>query len=423
MIADRIRSAIDRHATTLANPADWLVDSLTGGIGPTYSGKRVTPESALGLIPYFSGVQLIAGAVGSLPLIVYSTAGDVRERAPDTDQWRILHDKPNPEMTADQLWELSEGLLLTWGNSFFWKERSRLGTIGELWPLGSNRVKVFRDEDGQKRYLIDGGMNGVPPLTDQEVLHVPGLGCDGLVGYSPVQVARQELASMLALQEFAGRVWSNSAVPLGYLKHPNKLDDDVLKRLRKSWRRAHRGARNFGKPAILEEGMTWESIGMPLEDAQFIESQKHADLRAAQLLNLPPYRIGAETPSSMTYSNAETEGMDFVRYTLRRWLTRHQNALRLDPTLFPPRLQLTCEFLVDALQEADTKTRYEADAIVLDRGALTINEWRRRENRPPVPWGDRPFRPLRASDPAKNGNGAHDLDEAELDALIERASR
>jgi HK97 family phage portal protein len=396
MFADRLRGGLERRASaTLGNPSTWLTESLTGFFGESYSGKTANPRSVLALIPYFSGVQLLAGAVGSLPLMVYRDGpDDIRERARDTDQWRILHDQPNPEMTADQLWELSQSQLLTWGNSFFWKERSSLGTIGELWPLLPERVQVYRDDQGVKRFVVDGGHTGLTMLTNAEILHIPGLGHDGLVGYSPVQIARQELGGMLALQEYAGRVWANSTVPIGVLTHPNKIDDDVYKRMKKSWNKAQRGPRNFGKPAILEDGVEFKAISMPLEDAQFIEAQKLGDVRCAQLLRLPPHMLAADTGGkSMVYKNAETEGIDFVRWALRRWLTRHENAIKNDPVIFPSRLGLMCEFLVDEIQRGDTKTRYESEAIMMDRGAITINEWRRRENKPPVAWGDEPYLP------------------------------
>jgi HK97 family phage portal protein len=443
VIADRFRAALERNAATLSNPTEWLHDALSGGLGLTYSGKRVTPASALGLIPYYSGVQLLAGAVGSSPLMVYRELppqadgrdDDERQRAKGTDQWRILHDQPNPEMTADQLWEISQALLLTWGNSFHLKERSSLGTIGELWPIAPYRVQVYRSDTGEKRYLIDGGVDGVS-LSNAEILHIPGLGGDGLVGYSPIQLARQELASMLALQEFAGTVWANSAVPLGVLTHPNELSKAARKNVRRSWERAHRGGRKFGRPAILEEGLTWQAIGMPLEDAQFIEAQKLGDLRCAQLLRIPPSFIGAEQHRSMTYSNSEMEGIDFVRWCLRRWLTRHENTIRLDPVIFPPRLSLTCEFLIDEILRADSLTRQQTLGIQADHGALTVNEWRRLENRPDVSWGDEdprlgqkssPSYPARPGAPppapGENGNGAHELGEDYLAGVLERAER
>lgn len=440
MIADRFLAAFERRAATMANPTDWMHDAFSGGLGLTYSGKRVTPASALGLIPYYSGVQLLAGAVGSSPLIVYQELppqadgrdDDERTRAKGSDQWRILHDKPNAEMTADQFWELSEALLLTWGNSFALKERSSLGTIGELWPISPYRVQVYRDDNRQKRYLIDGGRDGVS-LTNTEILHIPGLGMDGLVGYSPIQICRQELASLLALQEFAGTVWANSAVPLGVLTHPNTLDKDARKNIRKSWERAHRGGRKFGRPALLEEGLTWQAIGMPLADAQFLESQQFGDTRCAQLLRIPASYLNAESHKSMTYSNSEMEGIDFVRWSLRRWLTRHENTLRLDPVIFPPRLALTCEFLLDELLRADSKTRQETLAIQHDRGVLTGNEWRRMENRKDVVWGDEdprlgqrtPPPPLGASTSrGSNGSAARLLEDGDLLGLaLERADR
>lgn len=377
------RRLVEARSATLKAPPQWLHDALTAG-GGSYSGKSVTPDSSMQLIPVWSAVSLLSGAVASLPMIVYrSLAGDERERAQSSRQWSILHDQPNPELAADEMWEIVMAHLLLWGNAFLAKVRSGDGRLAELWPIRPSRVQVAR-RNGEKVFVVDGD----GPFTEVDILHIRGLGTDGLVGLSPIQQAKQQLGNQLAREEFTGRFWAEGTMLSGFLKHPNRLDEDAAKRLAKSWRARFAGVGNAGKTVVLEEGLNWEQAGMPLADAQFIEQEKLGDLRVAQLYRLPPYMLGAEIGSSLTYSTTESQGIDFVRWSLNRWLKRIEKSLLRDPALFPPSLKLEPEFLVDALLRADTKTRYEAYGIGIKHRFITPNDARRKENLPPVDGGD-----------------------------------
>jgi HK97 family phage portal protein len=379
-------SVSDQRALSgLGQPGDWLKDALTGG--QTFSGKTVTIEGSLALVPVYSAVSLLAGATGSLPLIVYRRLGeDGRERAHTHRTWPLLHDQPNPEMAADEVWELVMAHLLLWGNAFIAKIRDNFGVVTELWPLRPNRVQVGRDNQGNRYFVVDG--NG--RYDNRDILHIRGLGTDGLVGLSPVQQARQMLAGAMALEEFTGDFWANDAQPGVVLSHPNKLSPDAAKNLKASWDAAHKVK---GKTAVLEEGITVERLTMPLEDAQFIETQKFNDLRVAQLFRIPPFYLGAASGDSLTYSNAETQGIDFVRWSLRRWLIRIEGALLRDPSLFLQGQRFYPEFLVDSLLRADTAVRYGAYKTALDGQFLTVDEVRELENRAPIKPADQPQQP------------------------------
>jgi len=377
------------------------------------SGQVVTVETAMATVPIYAAVSLIAGAIGSLPLKVYRDQGEetVREEARSSKQWKLLHDMPNPETSADEFWEMVTASLLLWGNAFIWKERDRFDTVSALWVINPSRVRVAREalSDGSSRrvFWLDGNAGFG---TEQDILHIRGLGSDGLVGYSPIQQARNRLGVEMAREEFSGSFWRNGTFAGAVLEHPKTLSETAIERLRTQIREKS-GTLRAGEALILEEDMKWKELGMPLEDAQFVEQANLGRLEIAILYGLPPYKLGASFETrSLTYANAEWEGLDFVKWCLRRWLVRIENSLRRDAGIFPaPGRQLYPEFLVDALLRADTKSRYEAYKLGIDGGWLTpewIIETENLDITPDELEAAKPEPPqIVAPPPAPNGNG------------------
>jgi HK97 family phage portal protein len=359
----------ESRATTLSAPSSWLMEALNPG--GTLVGKPVSVDTALGLVPIYSAVSLISGAVATLPLVVYEGEQD---RATKSLEWRLLHDQPNPEMAADEVWEIVQSHLLLWGNAYLYKVEGALGVV-ELWPLSPRRVQVGR-VDGDRTFFVDNR-----PFTERDILHIRGLSEDGLVGYSPIQVAKQAIANALAQQEFVAEFLSEGGRPSVILRHPQVIGPDAAKRLKAQWD----GAKNGGT-VVLEEGIEIDRWTMPLNDAQFIEQQQFSDLRIAQMFNLPPSKLGAKSGDSLTYSTTEAQGQDFVTYTLNRWLVRIEKSLKRDPSLM--RGNLSAKFLVEGLLRADTKTRFEAYKTALDAGFMDVAEVRERENLPPKEMGN-----------------------------------
>ena len=370
----------------LSRPASWLVDFLGGG-SETYAGKSVTPMSALSLVPVFSAVTLLAGAVGSTPLLVYRRLdGDGRERAYTHRTWKLLHEQPNEFMAADEFWEIVTAHVLLWGNAFVVKGRGPNGLVNELIPLRPDRTFVMDDKNGRPVYVyLDKQGREVKGGAD-EVLHFRGLGVDGKVGLSPIQLARQTLGNQLAQTEFQGRFWSNNARPGGVLKHPNELSTKAQKRLRATWDTLQGGLANAGKTAILEEGMEWQALGLPLADAQFIEQARFGRSDVALLFRVPARMLLADAGGSMTYSNVESDSLDFVKWSLRRWLKRHEGTLKRDPDLFLQGARFYPEFLLDDLLRADSETRSRVYQRALNptTGWLDVDEVRAMENRNPL---------------------------------------
>lgn len=384
--ADRLLSGIGAsQRSTFKVPSSSLVSALSGTL--SYSGKTVSVEDALGLVSVWGASSLVAGAVGGVPLKVFNSK---KEEARGSRQWRLLHDEPNDEQAADELWELVAHQLLLWGNSFLFKERDEFGLVQQLWPIHPSRVMVGRENrpDGRayKYFVIDG--NQKRKYYEADVLHVRGLGSDGLIGYSVVDLARQSLGSMLAQQEFSGTFWKDGSFMGAALTHPGEMSEPAQERLTKQLEKK-RGVSKTGQIWVFEEDMKLQMLGMPLKDAQFVEQAKLSKQEVAEMFGLvPPHRWGTDS-SSMTYANAELAGTEFVRWTGRKWWTRIEKAFGRDRGLFPQAgPSLYPQFVPDDLMRADTKSRYETYQIAIEAGIMSRNEVRDRENLQPVPGGD-----------------------------------
>lgn len=379
----RVARGLERRST-LTNPSDALRQAFTGA--STYSGKQVSVETALTLGPVFAASSLVAGAVGGVPLKVYNSG---REEARSSRQWRMLHDEPNDEMAADELWELVAHQLLMWGNAFLLKDRDGLGVVQMLWPIRPGRMTVGREPAVRGRarrfYQVDGQPK---KYYDDSFLHIRGLGSDGLVGYSVIQQARQQLGNMLSQDEFQGRFWANGSFMGAALLHPQQMSADAQDRLKKQIS-AKRGVAESNGIWVFEEDMKFQQLGMPLRDAEFMAQMKMGRLAVAELFGLvPPHRWGNDQ-RSLTYANVEAASTDFVRWTGRRWWSRIEKSLQRDQGVFPKSgPSLTAEFQTADLLRGDTKTRYETYQIGIAAGVLTRNEARGFENLPPLDSGD-----------------------------------
>ena len=378
-------------SSTLSNPDGWLKQAF--GAGTTYAGKSVNVQTALGLAPFYRGVQLLSGSVGMLPCKVYEKRADgTRKEAESTSRpWQLLHDKPNDDMAADEFWALVESHLDTWGNAFVWKEYGPDGRVANLWPLSPSRFSVGKltgekarragVPDGTRYFVIDGDEGH--PYFDTDILHIRGLSSDGMLGYSPVHLHRQSLGAALAKDEFAGRFWANDATPGVTLIHPDKIKPDAIDRIKALWDARHRGGPNRARTAVLAENISIHQMTMPLKDAQYIEGQRMDATTQALILGLPPHFVAGDNGgNSLTYSTVEGEAVSLLKFTLSPRLVRIQSAVTHDPDLMPSRWY--AEFEPGALLRATTHERYAAWAVAPH---LLVDEMREMDNLPPLPDG------------------------------------
>lgn len=367
------------------------------------SGQTVTIDTSLELVPVYSAVELLAGAIGSLPLKVYRK-GETRSEADGSRQWKMLHDFPNDEMASDEFWEIVMTNLLLWGNAFIAKQRDPLGRVTSLWPIRSSRVAVGRldleNRTSVRYFVID---NISDPIFESDILQIRGLSPDGLVGYSPIQQARNRLGNEQARDEFQGSFWQNFTFAGGFLKHPNRLSKEAQDRLAEQVK-AKAGTLRAGEFMVLEEGLDIQNVTMPLEDAQFVQQANLGRLETALLYRVPPYMLGAETEGSLTYSNAEWQSLDFVKWSLRRWLIRVENSLKRDRDIFPPGGPILYpEFLVDALLRGDGRSRWEQYEIMQRIGVVDEKWIAKTENLPEPPEKPEPPEIPPAVVPSSNG--------------------
>lgn len=370
--------------------------------GSRWSSTTLTSSevNSLTLPAVFSCVRLLAESVATLPCITYRRVGSDRERVTDDARATMLRSKPNPMMTEVEFYEAVMGHLLLWGNAYLFKRRGTDGKVAELYPLVPVGAFYRRDEDGTRWFYQGTGER----YRVEDVMHIRAFGPDGLYGYSPVSLFRQTFSVGKSQEAYADGLWRNQARPGGVLKTDRELSDASFERLKAEWNQAHEGVQKHGKTAFLENGVTWQALGMPPEDAQFLEQRKFNEVQVASIFRVPPHKIG--NLDRATFSNIEQQSIDFVTDSLRPWLRRLEARLAREVYDDPVRdADLYCEFLVDALLRGETKTRYEAYAQGLNNGFLTTNEVRRAENLAAVDGGDVLFKQLNTTPLITNSDG------------------
>jgi HK97 family phage portal protein len=353
------------------------------------TGVNVTEETALYSVPVWACVRLLSETIASLPLFIYERLPRGKRRASNHPLYHVLHLQPNPEMNSFTFRETLMAHLVTWGNAFALIEWEDNTTPKAIWPLRPDMIRVTREE-GKVVYRYTLAREGINlTLAPWQVLHIPGLGFDGLLGYSPIAMAREAVGLAMATEEFGARFYNQNAQPGVVLKHPNRLSNEARDNLRKSWEDSHRGLDKAHKAAILEEGMSLEKIGIPPDDAQFLETRKFQRSEIASFFHIPPHMIG--DLDKATFSNIEQQSLEFVVYTMRPWLVRWEQAINQKLIL---QENYFSEFLVDGLLRGDIAARYSAYAVGRQWGWLSANDVRELENMNPIDGGDTYLTPL-----------------------------
>lgn len=375
----------ENPSTNLSDPASWLVD-LYGG-GPTYAGPVVSERSAIRSTTVFRCVSLIAGMIASLPLGVFERTADGRREAREQRLYPILHDAPNDLMGSFTWRELIIGDLLLGGNHYSLIERDNANRVVGLMPLLRNAVTPYR-RDGLTRYNIE-FQGGHLDLAQSEVIHVPGLGFDGLRGLSPIGVVgRQSIGLDLAFAEYIGRMHANGAKPSGVLEIPPGISPDNFKRLKAQFLDEHGGLSNAGKTIFVDKDSKWTQVSLSPEDAQTLESRRFQVTDICRLFGVPPHMVG-ETDSSTSWgSGIEQLSLGFLRFTIEPWLKRTEDEFQRK--LFSGS-RFYAEFDRDALLTMDSKASAELFASGIQNGWLKPAEVRHLKNLPAADGADQLF--------------------------------
>lgn len=304
-------------------PKDSVSAAPTFFFGMSGSGKPVNAQSAIQLSTVYACVRVISETVASLPLGVYEATDDGSQKATDHSLYFLLHDEPNSEMTSFVLREVMLAHLLLYGNSYCQILRSGRNQITELYPLLPDHMEVDRDKNGTLTYTYSTSTGQRVIMAPEEVLHIPGLGFDGVMGYSPIALERNAIGLGIASEEYGSKFFSNGARPSGILTHPNTVKNPAA--LRESWNSIYGGSGNANRVAILEEGMRFEPIAIPNNEAQFLETRKFQVDEICRIFRVPPHLVG--DLEHATFSNIEHQSIDFAVHTIRPWLVRIEQSM------------------------------------------------------------------------------------------------
>ena len=358
--------------------------------GGTTSGKRVTELSAMQMTAVYGCVRILAEAVAGLPLHVYRhrDSGGT-EKALEHPLYRLLHDEPNPEMTSFVFRETLMTHLLLWGNAYAQVIRNGKGEVVGLYPLMPSKMTVDRDRAGRIIYLYNrsegdphtlGSENQVL-LSSADVLHIPGLGFDGLVGYSPIAMSKNAIGLAMATEEYGAKFFANGATPGGVLEHPGTVKD--VSKLRESWNSFYQGSGNAHKTGILEEGMKYHPIGIAPEQAQFLETRKFQINEIARIFRVPPHMVGDLEKSS--FSNIEQQSLEFAKYTIGPWVARWEQSIRRALFSQDEKQRFFARFNLDGLLRGDYQSRMNGYAVGRQNGWMSANDIRELENLDRIP--------------------------------------
>ena len=370
--------------TGLFRPRDKPKDSVSAApsffFGPSWSGKSVSPQSSIQVSAVYACVRVIAETIASLPFGVYEETEQGTHKATDHPLYRILHDEPNPEMTSFVMRETMLTHLLLWGNSYSQIIRSGRNGILSLYPLLPDHMDVDRDSKGKLTYTYSTKDGEQVKLAPEEVLHIPGLSFDGIVGYSPIALEKNAIGLGIAAEEYGSRFFQNGARPSGVLTHPNTIKDPA--RLRANWNATYGGSANGSKVAILEENMHFTPISMPNNEAQFLETRKFQVEEICRIFRVPPHLIGCLERS--TFNNIEHQSIDFAVHTIRPWLVLIEQAM--NRALIPEKEKgrFYVQFNIDGLMRGSYKERMEGYAIARQNGWMSANDIRALENMNPI---------------------------------------
>lgn len=411
------RRSLENPTTSLAEPANWLIDWAGGR---TKSGQLVNETSALRLVGVWLSIRILSETFGSLSGFVFRRGEDGRSKfhARDDPRHDLVHLEANPHMTAFVFRETLEAHRQSWGNAYAWIQRNGAGIPIALWPLLPDRTDPVLAPTGELFYMTRRANGQTIPLRAEDVLHVPGLGWDGLKGYSPIRQARETLGMVKAIDDHAAGVFGSGANPGGVLEHPGELTPTAKKNIRESWEALHAGPDNAHRVAVLEEGMKWAQVGLPMKDAQWVEAKVEGLRDIARIFRMQPHKL--MDLERATFSNIEHSAIEHVVDTIRPGTIRWEQEF--NRKLFTTNERgsgLFVEYPLEALLRGDIKSRFEAYAQAVNANDpwMLVNEIRSLENWNPVEGGDDRRVPLN-TEPA--GGGGDDGDDGNRTARAAR---
>lgn len=379
-IFEKRSSMVPVNTGTIANPTDTLVNALGGNV---VGEIAVTVDSALTLSAVWRAMNVISGSLAGLPFKHYAKTDSGRTVLNKTDALNLLK-RPNNFMTGYIWRESMQAVCLGYGNAYSILKRNASGIPIETIPIHPDNCVPFKDDD-KMWYLVRVDNNSYV-VPSENMIHLPGLSFNGLVGKSPIAIARESLGGALATQKFGNKFFENGANIGGALVTPGEMSDAVYKRLKDSWAEKYQGINNSHKPAILEGGTKFEKIGVAPEEAQFIQTRNFHTTEIARWFGVPPHLLMDLERS--TNNNIEHQGMEFVTYTLLPWANRWEEELQRKIIRTDKQDEEYFEHDFGGLLRADGKSRAEYYKSLFGIGAINPEIIAQLENLPKPPNGD-----------------------------------
>lgn len=372
---------LTRLFQTRASPKNsYWGSAINFFFGASSSGKAVNEKTALQTTAVYACVRILAETIASLPLHTYRYSPSGKEKAETHPLYYLLHSEPNPEMTSFVFRETLMGHLLLWGNAYAQIIRNGRGTILSLYPLLPNKMLVNRTDQGilYYQYEKDGQTYF---LANRDVLHIPGLGFDGLIGYSPIGMAKNAIGMAIATEEFGAKFFANGANPGGVLEHPGVVKDPA--RVRDSWNAVYQGSSNAHRVAVLEEGMKFQSIGIPPEQAQFLETRKFQIEEICRIFRVPPHLVASLDRA--TFSNIEHQSISFIDNTIIPWVSRIEQSMQRALFSEADKRTFFVKFNLNGRLRGDAAARAAFYQTMRQNGIMSANDIRELEEMNQIP--------------------------------------
>ena len=344
------------------------------------SGKSVNEKTALQTTAVYACVRILAETIASLPLHTYRYSPGGKEKAQEHPLYHLLHSEPNPEMTSFVFRETLMGHLLLWGNAYAQIIRDGRGRVLGLYPLLPSKMLVNRTDQGILYYQYEKD-DRTHFLPDTEVLHIPGLGFDGLVGYSPIAMAKNVIGMAIATEEYGAKFFANGASPGGVLEHPGVVKDPG--KIRESWNAVYQGSGNAHRVAVLEEGMKFQPIGIPPEQAQFLETRKFQIEEICRIFRVPPHLVASLDRA--TFSNIEHQSISFVDNTIVPWVSRFEQSMQRALFSEAEKRTFFVKFNLNGRLRGDAAARAAFYQTMRQNGIMSANDIRELEEMNLIP--------------------------------------
>jgi HK97 family phage portal protein len=350
------------------------------------AGVEVTAQRALAVTAFYAGINILSETIAMLPLSVYEKLERGRKPVNDHPVNLLLDLRPNPTMSPFTFKKLIRVHRLIWGNFYAEIERDNGGRPIALWPLDPTRVEPKRLEN-EKVFLVDTGKGPRLVLSADRILHIPGLGSDGLRGYSVIAIHAASLGMTIATDDYGARYYANDAKPSGILTWPGNPSRDQRTDFREDWQRVHGGLTGSHRLAVLWGGMTYQPLSFPPEDSQFLQTRSFQIEEIARILNVNPILLQHHEKATTWGSGVEQFMLAYRMLTVQPLCTQDEDEINWALFNEAEHGKLFVKYNLDALLRGDSLTRAQVNQIKRQNGIINADEWREQDEELPLPEG------------------------------------